>query len=73
MRMHSREWLLRRVCDCRWKSAKVEAFGRFEEGEVVAEDEDGEIRCPFPEGALLVMPTQLPVEGEEAWLWGLPL
>ncbi len=58
----------------RWTMLKVEAFQRVEHGQLMAEDdEEGELRCPFPDGALLVMPTQIPVLGEEAWFWGLPL
>eukprot|EP00884_Botryococcus_braunii_P001819 jgi/Botrbrau1/11638/Bobra.0209s0028.1 len=58
----------------RWAMPRVEAFQRVEHGQLIAVDEEeGELLCPFPEGALLVMPTQLPVVGEEAWLWGHPL
>jgi hypothetical protein len=50
--------------------ANVHAFKRVEHGELIAEDEEGEIRCLLPGGAYLVMPTAHPVIGEEAWFWG---
>ncbi len=38
--------------------------------QVLAYDEEmGEIRCPFKEGAIVVMPTSQPIIGEEAWFW----
>lgn len=36
------------------------------------DDETGNICCPFPDGAYVVMPTEQPVLGEEAWMWGVP-
>jgi len=51
------------------KSCK--AFGRVKYHELIAHDDVvGDIRCPFVEGAFLIMPIANPVEGEEAWLWG---
>jgi len=26
--------------------------------------------CPFPQGAIIIMPTEYPIIGEEAWFWG---
>jgi hypothetical protein len=34
------------------------------------DDEQGAISCPH-DTARIVMPTHLPVAGEEAWLWGV--
>eukprot|EP00931_Biecheleriopsis_adriatica_P069977 TRINITY_DN43787_c0_g1_i1.p1 TRINITY_DN43787_c0_g1~~TRINITY_DN43787_c0_g1_i1.p1 ORF type:complete len:327 (-),score=77.41 TRINITY_DN43787_c0_g1_i1:183-1121(-) len=47
------------------------AFQHVEHGQLLAHDEEGDIRCPFPGGAHLVMPTALPIVGEEAWWWGV--
>jgi succinylglutamate desuccinylase len=52
------------------KSALVKAFDYVDCNEVVAEDNAGEIRCPYKQGAFLVMPVGHPTLGEEAWLWG---
>jgi len=38
--------------------------------ELVACDNAGEIRCPYKQGAFLIMPVGNPTLGEEAWLWG---
>lgn len=48
------------------------AFQGVAAGQAVAEDERGQLRCPEQHGPhlLLVMPTQAPVLGEEAFLWG---
>lgn len=37
---------------------------------LMQDDEQGPISCPHAQ-ARIVMPTQLPVAGEEAWLWGV--
>jgi len=50
---------------------EAKAFEKIQYDELVATDEIvGELRCPYKEGAFLVMPNGKPVEGEEAWLWG---
>lgn len=47
------------------------AFDWVAHNELIATDDvNGEIRCPYPMGAYLIMPVSNPVEGEEAWLWG---
>lgn len=49
----------------------VHSFEHVAHNELVAvDDEVGEIRCPFEEGALVIMPTSAPIVGEEAWFWG---
>jgi len=49
----------------------VKAFSKVEYNEVVAKDNViGELRCPYKQGAFLIMPVANPVVGEEAWLWG---
>jgi len=37
---------------------------------LAADDEVGEIRCQFNQGAYIIMPTANPILGEEAWFWG---
>ena len=59
----------------RWEtkdSKPPDAFSRFEFGQVVARDDvKGQMRCDLEKGgALLVLPTATPVEGEDAFLWG---
>lgn len=49
---------------------KFKAFSYVLHDDLVAFDDSGEIRCPYPEGAYIIMPTAMPVEGEEAWFWG---
>ena len=49
----------------------VEAFEHVPFNELLAHDERGEIRCPYADGAYIVMPAALPVLGEEAWFWGV--
>jgi hypothetical protein len=50
---------------------RIQSFEHVAFGELLAvDDEVGEIRCPFEEGALVIMPTSMPVVGEEAWFWG---
>jgi succinylglutamate desuccinylase len=52
-------------------SRTTKAFDRVNYNELVACDNVvGEIRCPYPDGAFLIMPIANPVLGEEAWLWG---
>jgi len=46
------------------------AFDYVDCNELVAEDKAGEIRCPYKQGAFLIMPVGHPILGEEAWLWG---
>jgi len=46
------------------------AFEYVHRNELVAEDNGGEIRCPYKQGAFLIMPAGNPTLGEEAWLWG---
>jgi len=46
------------------------AFDFVDCNELVAQDIAGEIRCPYKQGAFLIMPVAHPVLGEEAWLWG---
>lgn len=54
----------------RWRG-NVTAFQLVEQGEVIAEDDEHEeLKCPHAQ-ARLVMPTQLPVAGEEAFMWGV--
>jgi len=54
-------------------SRVAKAFDRVNYNELVACDNVvGEIRCPYKEGAFLIMPIANPVLGEEAWLWGHP-
>jgi len=50
---------------------KVTAFEKVNYGELVAVDQFKEIRCPYKNGAFIIMPTSKPVIGEEAWFWGL--
>jgi len=50
------------------KSAR--AFDFVNCNELVACDNSGEIRCPYKQGAFLIMPVGNPTLGEEAWLWG---
>lgn len=50
---------------------RVQAFEHVLHDELLAMDEEvGELRCPFKEGAVIIMPTSAPVLGEEAWFWG---
>lgn len=50
---------------------RVKAFDWVNHDELVAADrESGELRCPYKQGAYLIMPIANPVVGEEAWLWG---
>jgi succinylglutamate desuccinylase len=50
---------------------RVQAFEHVDFNELLAvDDEVGEIRCPYEEGAVVIMPTAAPVVGEEAWFWG---
>jgi len=49
---------------------KIEAFQRVQYNEVLANDDNGAITCPFPQGAIIIMPTEYPIIGEEAWFWG---
>eukprot|EP01118_Nematostelium_gracile_P010237 TRINITY_DN350_c0_g1_i1.p1 TRINITY_DN350_c0_g1~~TRINITY_DN350_c0_g1_i1.p1 ORF type:complete len:331 (+),score=75.79 TRINITY_DN350_c0_g1_i1:89-994(+) len=52
-------------------SRSAKAFDRIQYNELIACDNVvGEIRCPYKEGAYLIMPIANPVLGEEAWLWG---
>jgi predicted deacylase len=46
------------------------AFDFINGNELVASDNYGDIRCPYKQGAFLVMPVAHPCLGEEAWLWG---
>jgi len=46
------------------------AFDYVDCNELVAADNGGEIRCPYKQGAFLIMPVGHPTLGEEAWLWG---
>lgn len=48
----------------------VSAFQNVQHREILAEDDLGPIECPFQSGAVLVMPNQNPVFGEEAFFWG---
>jgi len=49
----------------------AKAFDRIQYNELIARDDVvGEMRCPYEQGAFLIMPIANPVEGEEAWLWG---
>ncbi|KXS18536.1 hypothetical protein M427DRAFT_42541 [Gonapodya prolifera JEL478] len=49
------------------------AFAYISEGEVVARDDKGDIKCETQGGAFLIMPVapQLVHDGEEAWVWGV--
>lgn len=49
---------------------EFQAFSFVRHNEIVARDDTGEIRCPYPNGAYIIMPTAIPVNGEEAWFWG---
>jgi hypothetical protein len=49
----------------------VTAFKKVDYGQVIAIDEEGEIKCPFYTGSYLIMPTANPIPGEEAWYWGV--
>lgn len=49
---------------------KTQAFDYVNANELVATDNEGEIRCPYKQGAFLIMPIGKPIVGEEAWLWG---
>jgi len=49
---------------------KPEAFDYVDCNELVAADNGGEIRCPYKQGAFLIMPVGHSTLGEEAWLWG---
>jgi succinylglutamate desuccinylase len=49
---------------------QCEAFDYVNRNELVASDNGGEIRCPYKQGAYLIMPVGNPTLGEEAWLWG---
>jgi len=49
---------------------RATAFEYVHCNEIVAEDNGGEIRCPYKQGAFLIMPVGNPTLGEEAWLWG---
>lgn len=55
----------------RWAGAPPPAFGRVEEGAVIATDDRGDIVCDVPGGALIVLPAHNLVVGEDAWLWGV--
>jgi len=46
------------------------AFERVNYRELIAHDFEGEVHCPYQEGAYIIMPTNDPIEGEEAWFWG---
>jgi len=49
----------------------AKAFDRIQYNELIARDDVvGEMRCPYEQGAFLIMPIANPVIGEEAWLWG---
>lgn len=48
----------------------AQAFDFVNSNELVAIDNYGEIRCPYKQGAFLIMPVAHPCLGEEAWLWG---
>lgn len=47
-------------------------FSHVHYNDLIAVDSTGEIRCHFPEGAFLIMPTAHSIVGEEAWFWGRP-
>jgi len=49
---------------------KCQAFDYVNCNDLVASDNGGEIRCPYKQGAFLIMPIGNPTLGEEAWLWG---
>jgi len=49
---------------------KVTAFQDVKFNEVLGEDDNGPISCPFKDGATIIMPTENPIFGEEAWFWG---
>ena len=74
-RMQRCPLLSRRRAAHRWLLPRVVAFQGVAAGQAVAEDERGQLRCPEQHGAqlLLVMPTQAPVLGEDAFLWGRPV
>lgn len=46
------------------------AFEEVEYGHIIADDDLGQISCPYPDGAFIIMPTANPILGEEAWFWG---
>lgn len=48
----------------------LRAFQMVKYKEVLGEDEKGIISCPYPDGAIIIMPTENPIVGEEAWFWG---
>jgi len=50
---------------------RISAFQTVQYNELIGEDINGEIRCPFREGAVIIMPTEIPILGEEAWFWGI--
>jgi len=50
---------------------KVSAFETVPYGEAIARDEQGIVSCPYKEGAVVIMPTALPILGEEAFFWGI--
>lgn len=54
-------------------SQKTPSFHHVAYQQLIAQDEEhGDIRCPQLSGAYIVMPTEEPVHGEEAWVWGVP-
>jgi len=54
-------------------SKLTKAFDKVEYNQTIARDDVvGEIKCPYEQGAFLIMPIANPVLGEEAWLWGHP-
>lgn len=48
-------------------------FDFIKYNEKVAQDSSGDIVCPFPQGAFIVMPNRNPVVGEEAFYWAVRL
>jgi len=50
------------------RSFKQFSFVKY--GEIICQDDNGIVTCPYLEGAYIVMPTQLPFVGEEAFYWG---
>lgn len=49
---------------------KVRCFEYVHNGKLIAQDDTRCIQCPYTEGAYVIMPTAIPIVGEEAWFWG---
>ena len=52
-------------------SKSYDAFSYISHDEHVYTDESGEQKCTHKAGAFLIMPSRNPVDGEEAFFWGV--